>query len=178
MKIPFTGRGIKFLLAFIPALCVAQQTKLADEYSIKTLFIYNFTKYIEWPQADKKAVFEIDVAGESDIIKPLEELSRSKKINQKTIVVKVIDAGSEVTGDLVFIPASESKQLDAILKNCRGKNVLVVTEAPNLAAKGAAINFKVVNNKIRFELNQSAAKNSGLKLSSQLIELSIPVNAQ
>jgi hypothetical protein len=169
---------LKFLPLLIPALILGQGLTMENEYSIKTLFIYNFTKYIEWPSAERKNVFEIDVVGESDIIKPLEQLARNKKINQKPIVIKVIDSENEVTGDIVFVPASASKYLATILKSCKGKNVLVITEAPNLASKGAAINFKVVDNKIRFELNQSALKNSGLKISSQLVELSIPVNAQ
>ena len=168
----------KILLLILPVLLLGPSLKIEDEYSIKTIFIYNFTKYIEWPAADKKNVFEIIVIGESDIIKPLEELARNKKINQKTIIIKGSGAESEVNGDIVFIPFHESKKLGTVLKNCKGKNVLVITEAPNLAAKGATINFKTVENKIRFELNQAAAKNSGLKLSNQLVELSIPVNAQ
>lgn len=173
-----SGRKIKFLLTLVPLFCFSRQTKQQEEYSIKTLFIYNFTKYIEWPNTDRKSFFEIDVLGESDIIKPLEELARSKKINQKTIVIKVIGDAGSITGDMIFLPASESRQLGTVLKNCRGKNILVVTEAPNLAVKGSVINFKVIDNNIRFELNQTAAKNSGLKLSHELIELSIPVNAQ
>jgi hypothetical protein len=157
---------------------LGQGLTMEDEYSIKTLFIYNFTKYIEWPSADKKNVFQIDVIGESDIIKPLEQLAGNKKVNQKPIAIKVIDVESEVSGDIVFIPAAASKYLGSILKRCKGKNVLVITEAPDLAIRGAAINFKMVNNKIRFELNPSAIRNSGLKVSSQLVELSIPVNAQ
>jgi hypothetical protein len=167
----------KILLLILPTLCLVQSMKVEDEYSIKTLFIYNFTKYIEWPAADRKNTFEINVVGESDIQKPLEELSRNKKINQKPIVIKVIDGESDITGDIVFIPFSESKKLSTVLKICKGKSVLVITEGPNLAAKGAAINFRVIDNKIRFELNQVAAKNSGLKLASQLVELSIPVTA-
>lgn len=172
-----SGR-IKIFLLLVPALCLGQQTSLSNEYNIKTLFIYNFTKYIEWPAAEKKPVFEIDVVGESEIIKPLEDLARNKKINQKNIILKILEPGNEITGDIVFLPSSRSSQLSVILKSCNGRNVLVVTEANNLALKGSAINFKVVDNKIRFELNQAAAKNNGLKLSNQLVELSIPVNAQ
>ncbi|HLG35494.1 MAG TPA: YfiR family protein [Bacteroidia bacterium] len=169
---------LKFLLPLLPALVLGQNLTMEDEYSIKTLFIYNFTKYIEWPAANKKNVFEIDVVGESAILKPLEALARNKKINQKPIIIKMIDAESEVTGDIVFIPFSGSKKLSTVLKQCKGKNALVITEAPNLALKGSAINFRVVEHKIRFELNQAAAKNSGLKFSTELVELSIPVNAQ
>ena len=168
----------KFSFLIFSVLFFGQSSKIEDEYSIKTLFIYNFTKYIDWPAAVQKNVFEIDVIGESDILKPLNELARNKKINQKPIVIKVIEAETEAPGDIVFIPFSKSKKLGEVLKNCKGKSALVVTEAPELAVKGATINFKTVDNKIRFELNQAAAKNSGLKLSSQLIELSIPVDSR
>ncbi|MBK5284907.1 MAG: YfiR family protein [Bacteroidia bacterium] len=174
----FLLNRINVLLLLIPVACFSQKENLQDEYGIKTLFVYNFTKYIEWPLTAKKDYFEIDVVGESDIIKPLEELAQNKKINQKKIIVKVINGDEEITGDLVFIAASKSNQLATVIKNCKGKNVLIVTESANLATKGAAINFKVIDNKVRFELNQTAAKNSGLKLSNQLVELSIPVNAQ
>ena len=178
MKNSYRISGIKFFLLLFPAVCFSQKSMLQDEYGIKTLFIYNFTKYIEWPTTAMKNNFEIDVMGESEILKPLEELSHSKKINQKNIVIKIIKPEDEITGEMIFISSSKSNQLDAVLKNCKGKHILVVTETPNLAAKGSTINFKVKDNKVRFELNQSAAKNSGLKFSTQLVELSIPVNAQ
>jgi hypothetical protein len=53
--------------------------------------------------------------------------------------------------------------------------VLIVTEGKNLATKGAAINFIMINNKMKFEINQTAMRNAGLRVSNQLLDLAIVV---
>jgi hypothetical protein len=55
------------------------------------------------------------------------------------------------------------------------KPTLIVTDKNGLAKKGSCINFKLVGDKLKFEINEEAIVNSKLKVSSQLIAMGVTV---
>jgi hypothetical protein len=71
----------------------------------------------------------------------------------------------------VFVSASERGRLPEILSALGSKSVLTVSEVEEFAARGGVINFVLVDNRVRFEINPGAAKRSGLKISSELLRL-------
>lgn len=50
-------------------------------------------------------------------------------------------------------------------------SVLLVGEMPGFAQQGAVVNFFVVGNRIRFEMNPEAARQRGLKISAKVLNL-------
>ena len=71
--------------------------------------------------------------------------------------------------------SSESWKIDQIISQTNSKPVLIVTDKPGLAKKGAAINFVELDGKIKFELNQQNAESRGLKVAGALTSLAIVV---
>jgi len=55
----------------------------------------------------------------------------------------------------------------------KGKGTLVITDKNGLGAKGSGINFKMIDNKLKFELNQKALEASNLKVSGSLSSMAI-----
>jgi hypothetical protein len=53
--------------------------------------------------------------------------------------------------------------------------VLTIADVPGAAKQGVALNMTVVNNKITFEANLTAARAANLKLSSKLLSLATEV---
>jgi hypothetical protein len=138
-----------------------------------SLFVYNFTKHIQWPDGAVKEEFVIAVYGKSTIREELEKLSTLKKVGDK--VIKIIEITSNDQLDhvnILFIPEEKSGQLPAILDLIKGKPVLVVTERRDLIQKGAGISFFSDANNIKFELNNNSISNQKLKVSKQLAALS------
>src|SRR3954470_9508528 len=83
----------------------AQET----DYKAYTLFIYNFMKYVEWPEAQSKGDFVLAVLGDSPISKELQTLAATKKLKGRNIVVKKVDTPEQAEGcQLLFIPSSKS----------------------------------------------------------------------
>ena len=72
-----------------------------------------------------------------------------------------------------FIDRSKSGEFDAINTKMKGKGTLIITDKNGLGEKGSAINFKTVDNKLKFELNQKAIETSNLKVSGSLTSLAI-----
>lgn len=143
------------------------------EHQVKTVFVYNFIRYIEWPQ--EREEFTIGIYGnDQKTFSAFMEMA-AKKAGSKRIVVKSFTTLSEAAGcDILFIPAQNSGNLTEV-KSLGLKNTLVVTEKEGLAKKGSGINFVNVDGKLRFEINKDEIERSGLKVSSQLLGLAIEV---
>lgn len=144
---------------------------------IKVIFIYNFTKYIEWPDNYKQGDFIIGVLGESDLIGELSNLAQTKSIGSQKCVVKSFASVKEITKcHMLYIPQEKSDLFKDVLKKASGMNTLIITEKEGLARQGAVINFVSVDNKQKFELNKTNAGKYGLKVSSNLSTLAIIVD--
>lgn len=141
------------------------------DYKVYTLFLYNFMKYVEWP--DATGDFVIGVVGDSPIKQELMTLAETKKAKGRKIVVKVISTPEEALAcSMVFIPSTKSSQLKPIAEKIKGKPVLIVAEREGLAKKGAAISFAInEDDALRFDFNKSVLESQSLKIANLLIQL-------
>jgi len=169
-----------FILIFLASFGFSSKAQLPDPVSkIKVMFLYNFTKYIEWPQEYKQGDFVIGVLGATseNLKKELAKLASTKKAGIQTIVIKTFNSVSEIEKcHLLFITESKSGLLDEASLKCKKNSTLIVTEKDGLAKRGSAINFVVKDNKQNFELNKSNIERYNLNVSTNLLSLAIQVN--
>ena len=71
--------------------------KKADENAVKAMFIYNFSKYFDWTQIDENSDFIIAVHGNAEVTKYLEEITKTKSVHGKSIIIKTITSPSELS---------------------------------------------------------------------------------
>jgi len=148
----------------------------AQKEKYQSLFIYNFSKYVKWPDGDQSGDFVIGVLGKSPITNTLEAMAVSKKVNGSSIIVKQYTDPSEIQGcHILYVSEAESGKIAKIVAATSGKSILIVSDKPGMAKKGAVINFVENKGKIKFELNQNYAESRGLKVSGSLISLAILV---
>jgi hypothetical protein len=132
---------------------------------IKAVFLYNFTRYFEWPEKKKVDNFIIYVVGKNEnLITELNKLARSKKVGNQDIQIKnSASFDASVSSHIIyFLPDILKPVGDAASKN-RNKGALVVAETPGACRSGASINFIVIENKLKFEYNKNSAVKAGLK---------------
>ncbi len=180
------------LAAFYPVVLVTAQdqsnSSQALEYKIKAAFLYNFIKFVDWPEdrtANDDKITIVGIIGKNtfgDAFEPVKD----KKVKGQEAVIKYFKSFSELeknsddlekTADemkkchLLFICSSEKDNLADIIDIVKNNNVLTVGETKDFLKAGGIINFLLEDNKVRFEINLSAAKKSKLIIRSQLLRL-------
>ena len=144
------------------------------EYDVKAAFLLNFVRFVDWSDrmrgdTDKELI--LGIAGEDRFGNAL-NLIRGAKVKSRTLVIKnVVDSNSLINCDILFISASEKDRLPTLMAALKDLPILTVSEIEGFAQRGGIINFITVEKKIRFEINPDAAKQVGIHISSQLLQL-------
>ena len=180
------------ILVLLGCLLVADaypESKSAQykEYEVKAAFMYNFLKFIDWPEgkmASSGNQIIIGIIGK-DPFGDAADIFKDKKVEERNVVVKRFEGIEQLkkTADkdkqiealqachLLFICPSEQKQANEII-DIAGKNgVLTVGDTSGFTESGGSINFLMEDNKIRFDINLTASEKAGLKIRSQLLRL-------
>ncbi|TAJ12312.1 YfiR family protein [Marinilabiliaceae bacterium JC017] len=148
----------------------------AQNEKFKALFIFNFTKHIEWRGGNPSEDFVIAVYGNSEVIDALQTIAKTKAVGNKKIkVVKVTSPDDLPDCKILYLPPSKSNRLDDVLPHYQKGQTLIVTDKPGLSQKGASINLIEVNGKQKFEISKSNIEKQGLKVTSSLLSLGIEV---
>lgn len=139
------------------------------DYKYHTVFMYNFTKYIKWPETSTGDEFIIGVMGNSGITEHLQKMAESKTVNGKPIVVKTFNSSKELSNcHMLFLPEARSSELSSLRQLLANHPTLIISEKAGLGEKGSDINFIVNNGRWNFELNQASADMHKLKVSGEL----------
>lgn len=141
-------------------------------YSVYSMFIYNFVKYLEWPENNDKIM--IAVWNNASAAEELSKMAKAKSTPAREITVQNIsDEEGILKFHVIFIPANSSSVLPKLAQKLKSKPIVVITEEPDLTSKGASVSFKTVSEKVRFQLNNEMMKSAGLKVSGTLEALAI-----
>jgi len=156
------------------SITLAQNEENA-EYPIKLAFLYNFTKFVEWPLGsyrEANAPLVICIVGHDPFSPDLEADLRTRKVGDHPVDVRPLRATDRVNAcHVVFVPVTEKDHADKIMKGLQGSNTLTVGESEGFAAMGGIINLVVEGNKLHFEVNPLAADRAGLKISAKLLTM-------
>ncbi len=146
-------------------------------HKVQTGFIYNFTKYIHWPDAYNAGNFTIGVLGDTQLNDELARMAATKTANGRKIVVRSYKDVREIDKmcHILFIAADKNDLLNAVLQKTTGTSTLVVTEKDGAARFGSLINFVSDKGKPGFEMNLSAFERSHLKFDSKLKSAAIAI---
>ena len=140
---------------------------------IKTVFVFNFTKYVQWPSPSNKITIGV-LGSNASITAALKDMA-SKKSGEVDIVVEEF-SNPALAGNyqIVYIPESNSGAIKSI-DQAAIKETLLVTEKHGLTQQGSLINFVNQGGKLRFEINRQLMDKSSIKISSKLLGLAILV---
>lgn len=168
----------KSILAFIGVLAfiTVSNGQERPNHEIHAAMLYNFIKYVQWPNESEAGTFVVGVMGEDDVYNTLKAWYDGKPKGSKKYSIKKITSSSEAaTCQVVYLGKSKSREFEDIKGSISGKSVLTITDGNGLGEKGSCINFKVVGGKLKFELNQASVNDSNLKISSQLASMAIMI---
>lgn len=166
----------KIITLAVVILLVSTLNVSAQNYQLHSVFIYSFTKYIQWPPNYSKGDFEIGILGDSEITPFLEKMASTKKAGDQRIKINKFSSVDAVSRcHMIFIADSMSGYLRDVLQKLGQSSTLIITEKPGMAKMGSGINFVEKKGKLAFELNKSSLNQNNLKASSELTRLAIVI---
>jgi hypothetical protein len=157
-------------LFLLPGVAAAQT---AAEYDIKAAFLYNFTKFVDWPASafPDAGTLKVCVLGDDPFGHSLQSVNGEAVGNRKLKVVRTDSPAKPSDCQVLFISRSERARVPQVLAAVKDSPVLTVGDTPGLVDQGVSINFTLEGSKVRFEINTDAADKAGLKISSKLLQL-------
>lgn len=167
---------MKKIVLFVAGLLTMgmAQAQERPNHEIHAAMLFNFIKYVQWPDEGSGGDFVVGVMGEDEVFNTLKTWYDGKPKGAKKYVVKKLSSAEDAAScHVVYLGKSKSKEFENIKNTITGKPVLTVTDGSGLGQKGSCINFKVVDGKLKWELNQGTFTNSNLKVSGQLSSMSI-----
>jgi hypothetical protein len=164
------------LLSLCMTILLIEGTQAQERpvHEIHAAMVYNFIKYVQWPDEAEAGDFVVGVIGDDNVFNTLKQWYDGKPKGSKKYVVKKLASSADANGcHVVYLGKSKNREFENIKASTTGKSVLTVTDGNGLGQKGSCINFKVVDGKLKFELNQGTVSSSNLKISSQLSSMAI-----
>jgi len=147
------------------------------EYAVKAAYIVKFPFYVEWPPSafsGPNAPLALCVVGEDPFGRLLDEAAAGQEVQGHPLVVRRMKSlGGDSNCHVVYLGADV--RADARVAAARSSSALVVTDAPN---NGGMINFVVRDNRVRFTVDDEAAAQSGLSISSKLLNVALAVKSR
>ena len=184
LRYPVVSVPIRLLLLLI-VIQFNSRFLVADgpraESEVKAAFLYNFTRFIEWPESafsESDPPLVVGVLGKSRAGSALEGLEGRTSKGRRLVIRHYKDVKKPQKSHVLFIAHSERQRLKEILHRIQDWNVLTVGEMDGFAEMGGGINFYKDGSKVRFEINPEALARARLKASSKLLGLARIVSGE
>lgn len=171
----FSGQVIIFVFILLIRDTFAQTPTL--EYQVKASYLYNFLQFIQWSEdgSDDSQKFVVGILGADSFGVALDSL-RGKRVQGREIEIRRFHSPEELKScQVIFVSASEENREAQILQRLKERHILTIGETESFARNGGIISFVLHQNRIRFEINQSAAREANMKISSKLFRLALRV---
>ena len=163
------------LMCLMPAL-VPGAWGQQDERAVRAAFVYNLTKYVEWPQPRPELV--VGVVGAGEVGEVLESILAGK--NSGARVIRVLRNPNEQQledCDILYLLDSSPQKVRPLLRKLRNKAILSVGEDDRFSKNGGMVGLVRIGDHIQIQINLGAVQQSGLQMSSRLLNLATIVRA-
>jgi hypothetical protein len=177
---------IAALLSVVLVLSIAidagAQAGPSLEYAVKATYLYKFAPFVEWPAsafASPDSPIVICVSGKDPFGQELDRAISGQRIGTRSIVVRhVVKIDPDSGCQLLYAGGSSDQSAADTLDAVRGQAVLTVSDAATDPKDRGIINFVIDNGKVRFEIDERAAAQNHLAISSKLLSLALQPEKQ
>jgi hypothetical protein len=156
----------------------AQDIKVVSVNKYISNCIYNFSRYINWPEERKSGDFIITIVGSKEVYNEISRLTQSMKVGLQPIHIKYAASVNELGGfqHIVFINDWQSGKIGTVKQRTSGSSTLIVTETEGMIGRGSMINFIPVNGLMEFEISQDNLRKNRLTASTVLERMAYSSN--
>jgi hypothetical protein len=174
-------RGLGLLgaaLALLPPAKAAGAPRASLEYAVKANYLYKFAPFVRWPPDSiaPGSPFSICLVGANGFGTMIDEAVRGQAVDGRPIAIRRIGSAAGLGGcQILFV--GRTARASSILRAAAASPILTVTDHDH-AGGGGMIDFRLHSGRVRFVIDDAAARASGLQISSKLLSLALAVNGR
>jgi hypothetical protein len=157
---------------------VARTSAQSATSRLEAAFVSKFPQFVEWPAAaiEGRTSIDVCVAQPDPFGADLDALVAGETLNGRPLAARRVDREGDVSAcHVLFIPSQNEKQANPLLQKAGPLPILTVSDDPRFLDDGGIVRLRIVDGRVRFDVNAAAARRSGLRLSSQLLQLAVEV---
>jgi hypothetical protein len=182
-----SGRTFRIVSAVVAAVVLVHPGPVKAgndnvELRVKAAYLLHFVRYVYWPNSSGTAASApviLGVLGTDPMVDVLGSTVLGKTVNNRPIKVKVFASPEQIDHcDILFVPKGEAKQTQALLAAISGRPILTVSDSERFSREGGMVEFLLVDDTVRFSINNDAAERAGLKLSSELLRVAYSITGR
>ncbi len=166
----------------LQAALAGGETRVAEEYTLKAAYLYNFAKFVQWPKEVKPAgdPIRVCVLGDDPFGPGLDKIRGRKAQNREITVARMqsLPDADAPPCDILFVTASEKGGVEKLVARLARHPVLTVSDIDGFVKRGGMIGFLNVEQRIKFEVNIAASDTANLTISSFLLQLALAVHGR
>lgn len=156
-------------------LCASATAQVPAEEEVRAAFLYNFTKFVEWPAPSGQKAgepFRMCVVADADFTRVVDTIIRGESVlGRPLVLVTPTSADVARTCHLLYVSKRERDRVARLVAAVRDLPVLTVSDAPRFLDNGGAIQFVLDNRRVRFDISLVAADRARLRVSSNLLRV-------
>jgi hypothetical protein len=167
----FLSMACMLALLFASVAACAADPVAQREDQFKAAYVFNFVKFVAWPDDEAAGPLLICFVGGQDVYQALAAAIENKRIGSRPLVALLLaDAPSSGTCRVLYIDASVALDYTRI-----DGPVLTISDSHDFVARGGMIELFTENHRLRFLVNVRSAQQAGLRISSDLLKLAAGV---
>jgi hypothetical protein len=164
------------LAALLAAPGLAQEPASTSEAATKASYLYKLAPFVGWPaQAYPGATvpFAICVIGRDPFGPLLDRMVQDQRVGERPIVVtRLPQADPKTPCQVAYLGGSPSQPVKQALRLLKGAPILTVTDG---GADPGVVDLSVADGRVRLRIDEKAAAEDGLTISSKLLRLAVTV---
>ena len=152
-------------------------TQSQGELTLKAAFLYNFTKFIDWPDSaftGTSAPFTVCVFADDRFRREVQSTLNGEKVRGRSIEMAPMNTEDLKHCHLVYFSGAEADRHSKQLPELRKSPVLTVGEGLTFLDQGGQIAFVLESDRVRFSVSRRAVAAAGLNVSSKLLRVALP----
>jgi hypothetical protein len=156
------------------SVTVAAQRPESREAAVKAAFLYNFTKFVEWPDsafAQPSAPFLVCAFADPAFRSELDGILRNEQVHGRPIAIAPATLEDARACHIAYFAQSEAERQVRMLDALKHAPVLTVGEGQRFLEQGGVVAFLLENNRVRFSVSKANADAAGLNISSRLLRV-------
>lgn len=172
--------ALLMLLGLLVVTGNAQAQEMRDENSVKAAYLYNFVKFTYWPDnafKSEESPLRLCVLGNPDMVTLLSKAIADKKVSGRSLIVLDVQKQevSVIDCHVVYYKTNPLLSDWELVRKLRDLPVVTVGEGKDFIEVGGMISFSAENQRIRFIVNLPSAEQSGIRISSKLLNVAAEV---